>query len=71
MLIKLYIQIEEYRSVLTTQIERVVRFFQKNPNYGGIKQIKTDLHLIEVCNAVRLHLFVKLRRVMLTESRYD
>ena len=53
-LIKLYIQIDEYQSVFTTQIERVVRFFEKNPNYGGIKQIKTDLHLIEVYITVSL-----------------
>ena len=39
MLIKLYIQIDEYRSVFTTQIKRVVRFFEKNHNYGGIMYV--------------------------------
>ena len=42
-------QVDSYRTVLTTQIERLVKFFEKNPDYGGITSIKIDLNLIEVC----------------------
>ena len=41
-------QVEDYRNVFTAQIDRMVKFFDKNPDYGGIRKIKVDYNLVEV-----------------------
>ena len=41
-------EVEDYRNVFTAQIDRMVRFFDKNPDYGGIRKIKVDYNLVEV-----------------------
>ena len=42
--------VPEYKSVLTSQINKIIAFLTSNPKYGGISSIKVDLNLIEVCS---------------------
>jgi hypothetical protein len=47
--------IPEYSSLITGQLNNVVNFLQTNPSYGGLRHIRRDMTLIEVCN---LHFFI-------------
>ena len=45
-----------YNEVITPQLDHVVSFLERNPDYGGIQRIKYDMNLIEVRNFL-LYLF--------------